>query len=1135
MRMDYFYFTVLAILCWWLGSKTSAQSLQPWQQPNVLNPLLPGYFADPTIKKIADTYYIFATTDGNGWGAGPSQVWTSKDLRNWKIQPMNWPNTHWYWAPDMTQGYDGRYYLYYSQPVEIFGAVGDSPTGPWKPLVPDGKSMIPNYMIPGVITLDGQTFRDDDGRIYMYWGTWGIYPDHGCAVGILNNDMKTFQKTALIPNTVAKDFFEAPYMFKRKGIYYLMYSSGHCEDDSYRVQYVKSKVGPMGPFEYPSTNPILTTNEDGSIHGPGHHSVLELDNRYFIVYHRHNNPHSGGGFHRQVAMDEFFFTPEGDIVPVRPTHTGVLDVVPAQAEPVDLAFGKAVRASSFYSMDFRPSFVVDNNNGTLWRAKNNEGPSWVEIDLGKVVDIQTIAIQFEYPTYAYQYRLETSVDAITWVTYVDRSDNNRWASPIVEHGKALGRYVRLHILHTQLNGLPRGLWNMKVYTQQLVQETLWSPPQHMPAKEVTQGDLIHIDATDYEEGQLVKNIKNKGLIGGLFSSEQALAVKNYQGKRAFFFDGTTALRSSFAVPQSLAGNSSFSLALWVNNPRVERFEQLLAWSSGSQDLSRALFGYGSDPKQGAIIHGSWPDMGYSSVPEANSWHHIVFSFDGYQESIYVDGKLQRTENRMLFVHPGKSFVLGASDILNQNFSGYVADLKLYHTALDEQLVAKLANVDPEWHFFALQADDLNLGKVNTLRNQGTSADTLVTLQDAEVAVKGNRLSIKVNTLESKALTAILQEKNYALDFDWYDGTAWQHAVITADNGNKKFYLNGKFEKPGYSDKLLRMMSNGIQLTYPFHFFRAYPHHLTSDAVNKRFSQWKDGLANGLEAYVPKVLSQPHFMNGNQVFVQVEKQQGLWYLFRGENELSCWKQESYHLFKPSKVEKAIEVLVKDVFGHVSKPTRLSVRELKPKLLQFSPLQGDTTRNKKIPFWDGYEAIGWNDSTQTEVSWQNSSWKLQSKDTKWGDKLPPGPFLYKELEGDFTVEVKVSDVAGLARRIRTSNEAGIMIQPVDRKGAYINHCILTGWNLGNLSRSIGPQIFQEDNTGTGINFSPYLQVQKVGNYFFLRSSKDGLDWKDLPGTPFVRNDLNGKKLRVGLYQIAGNNALGYVVFDAFRIWK
>jgi hypothetical protein len=42
------------------------------------NPIIPGYFADPTVKKFGDTYYIYATTDGNGGGFGPSQVWTSK-------------------------------------------------------------------------------------------------------------------------------------------------------------------------------------------------------------------------------------------------------------------------------------------------------------------------------------------------------------------------------------------------------------------------------------------------------------------------------------------------------------------------------------------------------------------------------------------------------------------------------------------------------------------------------------------------------------------------------------------------------------------------------------------------------------------------------------------------------------------------------------------------------------------------------------------------------------------------------------------------------------------------------------------------------------------------------------------------
>lgn len=79
------------------------------------NPIIPGYFADPTVKKFGDTYYIYATTDGNGGGLGPSQVWTSKDFVNWTMQDMNWPTTHNYWAPDVALGNDGKYYLYYCQ------------------------------------------------------------------------------------------------------------------------------------------------------------------------------------------------------------------------------------------------------------------------------------------------------------------------------------------------------------------------------------------------------------------------------------------------------------------------------------------------------------------------------------------------------------------------------------------------------------------------------------------------------------------------------------------------------------------------------------------------------------------------------------------------------------------------------------------------------------------------------------------------------------------------------------------------------------------------------------------------------------------------------------------------------------
>jgi hypothetical protein len=82
-----------------------------------------------------------------------------------------------------------------------------------------------------------------------------------------------FSEKRLIPNTELKDIFEAPFVFKRNGIYYFTYSSGSCHTDTYRVQYATSAVGPMGPFEYKGE--ILTTNEDETVHGPGHHSILE--------------------------------------------------------------------------------------------------------------------------------------------------------------------------------------------------------------------------------------------------------------------------------------------------------------------------------------------------------------------------------------------------------------------------------------------------------------------------------------------------------------------------------------------------------------------------------------------------------------------------------------------------------------------------------------------------------------------------------------------------------------------------------------------------------------------------------------------------------------------------------------------
>ena len=489
--------------------------------PGTGNPVIPGYFADPTIKKFGDTYYMYATTDGSGAGFGPAQVWTSKDFVNWTLMPMNWPDSHWIWAPDVIRHTDGRYYYFYCQPCIIHCGVSETPRGPWKNILGESEAvLVPDRFVTNAITLDGQTFVDDDGSVYLYWGTWGIYKGFGCGAGKMTPDLKGFTETRLIPNTEAVDFFEAPFVLKRIGIYYFMYSSGSCHDHTYRVQYATSDH-PLGPYEYKGC--ILETNEDGTVHGPGHHSILKEGDDFYIVYHRHDNPHSNRGFHRQLCMDKMEFAADGSIRKVIPTHKGVGALAPSVVKSENLALGAGVRASSCYDDNFRAEYAVDDNNGTLWRPRGM-GQEWLEIDLGSSREIQTVWTKFEYGTQFYQYLIETSVDGKHWSVFVDKRNNHLAGSPMVDFGKAEARYVRLTFTGGQKNGFGGAVWNVKVFGG--IEEAL---PQQW----------LGLTAADWD-GREWRN--NEGMLGGAFVlKEGAARTCRIEGRDALMLEPGTVL------------------------------------------------------------------------------------------------------------------------------------------------------------------------------------------------------------------------------------------------------------------------------------------------------------------------------------------------------------------------------------------------------------------------------------------------------------------------------------------------------------------------------------------------------------------------------------------------------------------
>lgn len=514
--------TLLTIAaCLALASGPALAQTMRHDAPGAANPVIPGYFADPTVKKFGDTFYMYATTDGSGAGFGPAQVWVSKDFMNWTLMPMNWPDTHWIWAPDCMQHTDGKYYFYYCQPCTIHGGVSETPRGPWTNLL--GKSdavMIEDRFVHNAITLDGQTFVDDDGSVYMYWGTWGIYEGFGCGSGKLAPDMKSFTETRLIPNTEVTDFFEAPFVIKRNGTYYFMYSSDSCHDHTYHVQYATAEK-PLGPYTYRGT--ILESNEDFTVDGPGHHSILQDGDDYYIVYHRHDNPHSNRGFHRQLCIDKMEFAEDGSIKKIVPTHEGIGYLAPSVVKSENLAYQCKVRVSSYYDDFFKPEFAVDDNNGTLWRPRGM-GQEWIELDLGKVQKIKTVWTQFEYGTQFYQYLIETSKDGKKWEVFADKRDNRLAGSPMVDFGDTKARYIRLTTTGGQKNGFNGAIWNIKVFGG---------------IEEANPQQWLGLTAADWN-GREWKN--NQGMLGGSFVLKSGqVGTGRFDGRDAIVLEPGTVL------------------------------------------------------------------------------------------------------------------------------------------------------------------------------------------------------------------------------------------------------------------------------------------------------------------------------------------------------------------------------------------------------------------------------------------------------------------------------------------------------------------------------------------------------------------------------------------------------------------
>jgi beta-xylosidase len=273
--------------------------------------VLPGVYADPHIAVFDKKFYIYPTTDGTeGWKSTNFTCWSSSDLVYWKNEKvildlpkdLTWAKER-AWAPAIAHK-NGKYYYYFSADVNIGVAVSDKPTGPFKDAL--GKPLVRRGMLSGQM-IDPMVFVDDDGAAYLYFG------QGHCNMVKLANDMISFDSTKIV-SIKPQGYNEGPFVFKRNGKYYLMWSEYDTRDPRYSVAYATAD-SPLGPFTKAETGPVLKGR--GVVKGAGHHSVVKVPGRdeWYIVYHRFKIP-DGNGYNRETCISPMRFDDKGNILPV---------------------------------------------------------------------------------------------------------------------------------------------------------------------------------------------------------------------------------------------------------------------------------------------------------------------------------------------------------------------------------------------------------------------------------------------------------------------------------------------------------------------------------------------------------------------------------------------------------------------------------------------------------------------------------------------------------------------------------------------------------------------------------------------------------------------------------------------------
>lgn len=352
----------------------------------IYNPFLPlyEYIPDGEPHVFGDRVYHYGSHDKEGGDTFCMLDYVCysapvEDLTDWRYegviyqakQDPRYPAPQYMYAPDVVQGNDDRFYLYYCMggdygqggyqgPVSV--AVCDTPAGQYEYLGvvknPDGSPMLKYICFdPAVL--------NDDGTIRLYYGTqydyeerddfltndfylqdeiemFGrsreeifSYPDSimGPVMAVLSDDMLTVKEEAkhIIPYRVkgtsfeAHPFFEGSSMRKVGKKYYFIYSSWQNHELCYATSDQPDRdfvfggtIISNGDIGYRGRDTQHKLNMTGTTHG----SIIEINGQWYVFYHRltHKSDYS-----RQACAEKIRILEDGSIPQAEMTSCGLND------------------------------------------------------------------------------------------------------------------------------------------------------------------------------------------------------------------------------------------------------------------------------------------------------------------------------------------------------------------------------------------------------------------------------------------------------------------------------------------------------------------------------------------------------------------------------------------------------------------------------------------------------------------------------------------------------------------------------------------------------------------------------------------------------------------------------------------